>query len=305
MKILLQALGYGALTLGLVISLTLGYSAYIANSGEKSEVLQDIKYIEVSKEKIGYREAGEGNSEALVLVHGFLGSSYDFTNIIPLLAERYHVIALDLIGFGFSAKNIKLDYSKKSLSEFLYLTLKELGIEKFNILGHSMGGEVALNLALNHSEAVKKLILIDSGGYIKNDRSISSSMFFGSLYLRILFQNYLLQRSIFKLAFYDQKAVEISDFKPAYSLVYNIPSKTLFKFNSDDDSGSIANEIKTIKTPTLIIWGDRDELINIEYAKKFNEDLENSHLVIIKNSGHIPYIEKPQETLNEIFEFLD
>ncbi|MFW6120468.1 MAG: alpha/beta fold hydrolase [Petrotogales bacterium] len=305
MKILLQALGYGALTLGLVVSLSLGYSSYVANSGEKSEVLQDIKYIEVSKEKIAYREAGEGNSEALVLVHGFLGSSYDYSRIIPSLAERYHIIAPDLIGFGFSTKNIKLDYSKKSLSEFVYLTLKELGIEKFNILGHSMGGEVAINLVLNHPKSVNKLILIDSGGYIQNERRLLSNEFIGSLYLRTVFQNYLLQRSIFKLAFYDRESVEISDFKPAYSLVYNIPSKTLYKFNSDDDSGSIANEIKTIKTPTLIIWGDKDQLIDIEHAKRFNKALLGSQLVIIKNSGHIPYIEKPNETLKAIYEFLD
>ncbi|MFO7882621.1 MAG: alpha/beta hydrolase [Kosmotogaceae bacterium] len=304
MKIFLQALGYGVLTLGLVISLSLGYSAYIASIGEKSDVLKNIKYKEINGEKIAYREAGEENSEILVLVHGFLGSSYDFSKIIPLLAEHYHVIAPDLIGFGFSTKNEKLDYSKKTQSEFLYLTLREFGIEKFNILGHSMGGEVALHLVLNHSESVKKLILVDSGGYIKNERSISSNRFVGSLYLRLGFQNYFLQRSVFKLAFYKQNAMDIKDFKPAYSLVYNIPSKTLYKFNKDDDSGSISEEIKTVKAPTLIIWGDKDELIDVDYAIRFNKELINSNLVIIEDSGHIPYIEKPEETLEAIFRFL-
>ncbi|MGC9385126.1 MAG: alpha/beta fold hydrolase, partial [Kosmotogaceae bacterium] len=261
MKIFLQALGYGVLTLGLVISLSLGYSAYVAASGENSDILHNVKYIEINGEKIAYREAGEENSEILVLVHGFLGSSYDYSRIIPSLAEQYHIIAPDLIGFGFSTKNESLNYSKESLSEFVYLTLKELDIKEFNILGHSMGGEVALNLVLNHPESVKKLILIDSAGYVKNERSISSNKFVGSLYLRAGFQNYLLQRSIFKLAFYNQNVVDIKDFKPAYSLVYNIPSTTLYKFNKDDDSGSISEEIKTVKAPTLIIWGDKDELI--------------------------------------------
>ncbi|TYB85866.1 MAG: alpha/beta hydrolase [Kosmotoga sp.] len=305
MKVFLQALCYGALTIGLFISFSLGYSAYIADSGEKSDILQDVKYIKVNGEKIAYREAGEENSEVLVLIHGFLGSSYDYSRIIPSLAERYHIIAPDLIGFGFSTKNEKLDYSKKSLSEFVYLTLIELNIYKFNVLGHSMGGEVALNLVLTHPESVSKLILIDSGGYLQNERRLPSNEFIGSLYLRTVFQNYLLQRSIFKLAFYDREVVQISGFKPAYSMVYNIPSKTLYKFNSDDDSGSITEKIKTIKTPTLIMWGDKDQLIDVKYAKIFNEDLLDSQLVIIKDSGHIPHIEKPNETLKAIYEFLD
>jgi pimeloyl-ACP methyl ester carboxylesterase len=72
-------------------------------------------------------------------------------------------------------------------------------------------------------------------------------------------------------------------------LVYNIPSKTLYKFNKDDDGGSLAEKIKTVETPTLIIWGDKDELIYVEYAKKFNEELVNSQLIVIKDAGHIPY----------------
>jgi pimeloyl-ACP methyl ester carboxylesterase len=84
----------------------------------------------------------------LVLIHGFLGYLYDYSRTIPSLPEWYHIIALDLIGFGFSTKNENLNYSKESLSEFIYLTLKGLGIKEFNILGYSMGGEVALNLVL-------------------------------------------------------------------------------------------------------------------------------------------------------------
>lgn len=305
MKIFLQALGYGALALGLLVTFSLGYSAYVATSGEKSDILQNVKYIEINGEKIAYREAGNENSDVLVLIHGFLGSSYDFSRIIPSLAERYHIIAPDLIGFGFSTKNESLNYSKESLSDFVYLALKELDIKEFNLLGHSMGGEVALNLVLNHPESVNKLILIDSGGYIQNERSIPSNEFIGSLYLRVAFQNYFLQRSVFKLAFYNQNAVDISDFKPAYSLVYNIPSKTLYKFNKDDDGGSIEEKIKSVKTPTLIIWGDKDELIDVDYAKRFNKELVNSQLIIIRDTGHIPYIEKQEAFFKALFEFIN
>jgi pimeloyl-ACP methyl ester carboxylesterase len=87
--------------------------------------------------------------------------------------------------------------------------------------------------------------------------------------------------------------------------VYNIPSKTLYKFNEDDNGGSIAEKIKTIETPTLIIWGDKDQLTDVEDAKKFNEELVNSQLIVIKDTGHIQYIEKQEIFLKVIFEFIN
>ncbi len=302
--ILLNAVGYISLiALIALIGLT-GYSEIMANKGLDNEDLMNIEYIEIDGEKIAYREAGMENEKDLVLIHGFLGSSYDFSQIIPELSKEYHVIAPDLIPFGLSSKNTDILLSKKNISEYLFKSLEKIGVDNYFLLGHSMGGEVAMNLLLNHRENVKKLILVDSAGYNENNQTTPKNKYLASLYLKIGFQNYPLQNLLFDLAFYDTSVVSKEDLRGSYYLVYNLPSEALYKFNMDDDGGDIKDKIKNIKVPTLIIWGENDEIIPVEYAYQFNEDIEKSELVILSECGHIPYVEKRKETLEVIFEFL-
>lgn len=302
--IFLNAVGYISLIALLALIGLTGYSEIMANKGLNNEELMSVKYIDIDGEKIAYREAGIENEKVLVLVHGFLGSSYDFSQIIPDLSKDYHVVATDLIPFGFSSKNTDILLSKENISEYLFKSLKEIGVDDFFLIGHSMGGEVAINLLLNHPEEVERLILIDSAGYNENNQSTPKNQYLASLYLKIGFQNYPLQNLLFNLAFYDTSVVSKEDFQGSYYLVYNLPSEALYKFNIDDDGGEIKEKIKNIKVPTLIIWGENDEIIPVEYAYKFNEDIEESELIIFSECGHIPYVEKREETLAAIYEFL-
>ena len=100
----------------------------------------------------------------LVLIHGLMGSSKDFEHIQPALALQRVVIAVDLPGFGRSDKDPALDFSKASMSRLVAGLMASLGYERYEVLGHSMGGEVAQRIALEYPDQVTGLILLDSAG---------------------------------------------------------------------------------------------------------------------------------------------
>ena len=127
------------------------------------ELEADVLVAEIDDAKLHYRKMGDGD-EVLLLIHGFMGSSYDFYQIMPLLAEHFTVYAVDQIGFGLSDKSVNLDYSKKNSARLIEGLMNHLDIDRYHVLGHSMGGEVTMHLALEDPEAVQKLVLLNSAG---------------------------------------------------------------------------------------------------------------------------------------------
>lgn len=107
------------------------------------------------------------SKETLVLLHGFLSSTFSFRHLVPLLKEDYNVISVDLPPFGKSGKISSFKYSYQNLAATVVELMKSLGIREFNVVGHSMGGQIAMNILLHHPEYAKKGILLCSSGYLK------------------------------------------------------------------------------------------------------------------------------------------
>jgi len=108
----------------------------------------------VNGAEIFYREAGSLSDPTVVMVHGFMGSSYDFINVIDSIKDNYHVIAVDLVGFGLSEKSTTFEYYKDNQAEMVVALLEQKGIDSYTLLGHSMGGEVALHIAYAYPSRV-------------------------------------------------------------------------------------------------------------------------------------------------------
>ena len=123
--------------------------------------MSDVKYVELHGERVAYRDAGSG--EVVVLIHGMGGSSATWQALTPLLAKRYRIIAPDLLGHGQSAKP-RTDYSLGAFAAGLRDLLDELGISRATIVGHSLGGGVAMQFIYQHAEYCQRLILVSSGG---------------------------------------------------------------------------------------------------------------------------------------------
>ena len=120
-----------------------------------------MKFLELHGERVAYREAGAG--EALLLIHGMAGSSATWRAVLPQLSKKYRVVAPDLFGHGYSAKP-RGDYSLGAFAVSLRDLLDELGIARATVVGHSLGGGVAMQFTYQHRDYCDRLVLISSGG---------------------------------------------------------------------------------------------------------------------------------------------
>ena len=121
----------------------------------------ELHYLELYGDRVAYQDVGSG--EALLLLHGMAGSSETWRAVIPQLSRRYRVVAPDLIGHGQSAKP-RGDYSLGAFAVWLRDLLDELGVTRATIVGHSLGGGVAMQFVYQHPDYCQRLILISSGG---------------------------------------------------------------------------------------------------------------------------------------------
>ena len=123
-----------------------------------------MEFVSLSNgETIAYQEVGRQNAEILVLIHGNMTSSQHFDLVIEKLQDQYHIYALDLRGFGQSTYNKAID-SIQDFAEDVKLFIDQLKLEKFSLMGWSMGGGVAMQFTANHPTFVEKLILVESVG---------------------------------------------------------------------------------------------------------------------------------------------
>jgi pimeloyl-ACP methyl ester carboxylesterase len=124
--------------------------------------MNDMKFVELRGERVAYRESGSG--EVVMLIHGMAGSSDTWQAVVPELARHYRVVAPDLLGHGESAKP-RTDYSLGAFAAGLRDLLDELGISRATIVGHSLGGGVAMQFLYQHPEYCQRLILVSSGDW--------------------------------------------------------------------------------------------------------------------------------------------
>jgi len=218
---------------------------------------------------------------------------------------NYRVIIPDLPGFGDSSKPENAKYNIMSQVERLNLLAKELKLTKFNIVGNSMGGNIAGNYTVTYPEMVKTLALFDSAGVVSPIKSERDLLF---------------EKGINPLVAKDEKGydglLEINFVKPIQlpSVIKKYLAKQAVKGAPLNDK--ISNEIRNtdltvlegklnkITAPTLIVWGDSDKVIHVSSVQIFQKNIKNSQSAIIKECGHLPMLEKPQETASVYQDFL-
>jgi pimeloyl-ACP methyl ester carboxylesterase len=254
--------------------------------------------------------AGTGNRD-VVLIHGFAASIRNWDSIRPHLPDgsRYHF--LDLKGFGFSSKPSPGDYSMEAQARLVREYIRSNRLERVTVIGHSYGGAVALTLLAKAQGdlPVDSLILIDSAGYPQRL----------PLFVRVLRDPFL--RTIAKIlplryrarqsverSFADSSRVtdEIID---RYAFFYAIAGARKSYVQAaqqmiPEDMESIVSRYPQIEIPVRLIWGDKDPLIPVSIAHRFEEDLPRAQLSVVEDCGHVPQEEKPSVTADVVREFL-
>jgi len=244
--------------------------------------------------KVNLKILGEG--EPLLILHGWGSSSDSWKEVQRILAgQGLKVIVPDLPGFGKSVTPGK-PWGVQDYKDFVLSLTEKLKIPHFYLLGHSFGGRIAIRLAKEHPEKIKNLILCDSAG-IKPQPGFKTKMFFLTARLgNILFSPKPLRR--LKAAFQNMFYLFLRN--RDYVKANGNMRETIKKVLAED----LKPELSEVKTKTLLIWGERDKMVPLEYAYLFNESLPNSQLEILPKTGHSPHLEAPEKLSKIISNFL-
>jgi pimeloyl-ACP methyl ester carboxylesterase len=274
-----------------------------------------LRHISIHGHSVGYRRAGEGNRETILLIHGLAGSSKTWDAVIPELAADYDVIAPDLLGHGESAKPIG-DYSLGAFASGLRDFLAVLDISSVTIVGHSFGGGVALQLAYQHPRLVDRLVLVASGGLGREVSWLLRILTLpGAEYLMPLwFPKPLVDRATEvgrALGRRDIRHPWLGEMWRAYSSLAGAPNRRAFvrtmrgviepggqSFDATDRLYLAA------RVPTLIVWGDQDAMIPVEHAHAAHALIDGSRLEILPGVGHFPHVQSPELFVETLSDFL-
>jgi pimeloyl-ACP methyl ester carboxylesterase len=297
---------YTVIVLGLVVS---GFAVQRIEQNFKYVGTTYAKSVDVEGVQYFYREVGENNPDTILMIHGFLGSSYDFIDVMNALKERYHVIAVDMIGFGLSEKPINFDYAKQNQAEGLVKFLDTLEIEEVTIMAHSMGGEVSIHLAHDFPDYVKEMILIGSGGYVEENPNPLMPANLPMVVYDYVVRNYYIQRTFFLSAYaqdeIDTGRITYHDFDEMYYVNKTIPGNILQAFTRDNDSGSTNAKLALVRQPTLLIWGEFDSFIPLATGIKLQLAMADvAQLVVMEDAGHLPFDTYFEEFMIHVEEFI-
>ena len=240
-----------------------------------------------------------GNGFPLVLVHGFLGSSKMWEPQIDVLKKNYRVITPDLPGFGKSNK-AKLYNNINDMAQTILDCLKEKKIEKFYLLGHSMGGMIVQEMAKISGEKINKLICYATGS-IGDIPGRFESLDVSRARLK--------KEGIKETVKRVPKKWFVKEDKAKYFYLCENATKEITEETVDNALLAMKNwrgyeDLKDIHNKTLIVWGDKDISYNFEQVETLNKNIRNSDLIIFKGCSHNVHLEEPEKFNNIIKDFL-
>ncbi len=268
-------------------------------------------FVNVDGARAHYQEFGDASKPPIILLHGYTASVYVWKTAAPMLAEDgFRVIAVDLLGFGYSEKPSWFDYSIQSQARMVSRFMNRLGIGRATIVGSSYGGAVALTLTLDYPERVEKLVLVDA---VCNDEPknhpilrLASLPGVGEVITPFLCdsKSFMKMRMHGTLARVNRHMITRDRIE---SIIRPLSAAdghhSVLATSRNWSAGHIERDAHLINQPTLIIWGEEDKVIPIRNGYKLHEEILNSRLVVLKDCGHVPQEEKSELFSDLVTEF--
>ena len=242
-----------------------------------------------------YLEGGPKNGELVVMVHGFGADKDHWTLSSSFLTDDYHVIAPDLPGFGENDLSSNRDYAIKAQADRLVRFLDALGISSCHLGGNSMGGFIALQVALDHPERVKSLTLVNNAGVVgANDSELQKAVAEGhnplvmrefadvdKLMAFVMEQRRPIPRQFKKVLFAEAKRREA-----LLDVVFEHIAR-------DALDAPVTDRLPEVKQPTLIVWGRHDRVIDVSCVDMLAKGIKGAEAIIFEHLGHLPMMEDP------------
>lgn len=251
----------------------------------------DFTFLDVDGLRVRYVDSG-GSGLPLLLVHGLGGAIESWTNNIGELAKKdLRVIALDLPGFGYSDKP-KMNYTIKFYSDFVAKFVQALGVAPLAVVGSSLGGHVACELALAHPGVVSRLILVSPSGVLPKSFKGSPALW---RYMKVLEAKSVEEA---KKALYavDNKPVSDAYARAAYEKIAMPGAKEAFLSALAGSARAprlTAGRLSKIAAPILVLWGKDDTMIPAKYVEPLVK-MKKSRVVLLEGCGHRPHVDRPR-----------
>ncbi len=275
----------------------------------------DLREISIHEQRISYRTAGSG--PVLLLIHGMAGSVTTWRQVMPGLAQRFTVVAPDLLGHGRSDKPLG-DYSLGAFASTLRDLLVALGHDHATVVGQSLGGGVAMQFSYQYPERTERLVLVGSGGL---GREVNRILRFLSLpgsaaVLRLACAAPVLGaiesvgRGAARVGL--RPAPVVAELWRSYASLADDDARRAFLrtlravVDPRGQAVSAANRLHlAAEVPTLIIWGDADPIIPVEHARAAHASIPGSRLEIFEGVGHYPHCEAPERFVEVLTDFIE
>jgi pimeloyl-ACP methyl ester carboxylesterase len=264
---------------------------------------------------VSYRTAGEG--PVILLVHGITGDSRQWNRIIPQLADRYTVLAPDLLGHGQSAKP-RGDYSLGAYAVSLRDLLIVLGHRRATVVGHSLGGGIAMQFSYEYPVFCERLVLVDSGGLGPEVHPLLRvpTLPGAELVLPLIAHSRLhaigeaIGQGLGRLGL--ELGHDMAEVTRGYASLADAEARRAFLHTLRgviDLAGQRVNATDRLylarMIPTLIVWGRRDPLIPVRHADVAHRGMPGSRLEIFEDAGHFPHLEDPVRFARVLADFME
>ncbi|MBD2441529.1 alpha/beta fold hydrolase [Nostoc sp. FACHB-110] len=246
----------------------------------------------------------KGTGEPLLLIAGFMCDRNYWSLLMPSLISQYQVIRFDNRGIGQSSAP-DIPYSIPQMANDAIALLDILGIEKVHVIGHSMGGKIAQELALTQPHRIKSLILLSSTAK-GNEKYINIIKTWGDLATKLDLELY--ERVILPWIFTDNfyaipgmvdQLIEWAIHYPFAPKPHGLYHQSRAIINHDT-----TNRLQYIKCPTLVLVGKQDILTPVKFSEQIAQGIPNAELVIIEDGGHSFLIESPETVAQVMLKFL-
>jgi len=274
-----------------------------------------LEHLSIHGHRVALRTAGAG--PVLLLIHGMAGSSATWQRVLPALAQRFTVVAPDLLGHGDSGKPRRGEYALGAHANVLRDLLHVLGHERATLVGQSLGGGVAMQLAYQFPERCERLVLVGSGGLGREVNVVLRALTFpGAEYVFPFVCTPGLRAAGNAMAAWLhgiglRAAPAVEEVWRSYASLADADTRQAFfrTLRAVVDVGGQAVSATdrlylTSEVPTLIVWGDKDPFIPVSHAIAAHEAMPGSRLVIFDGVGHFPHCEEPERFAETLVDFV-
>ncbi len=273
---------------------------------EKAYLRQASDMLTVAGTRLHVRDDGPKEAPAIILLHGFGSSLHTFEPWAEALKQDYRVVRLDLPGSGLSPPDPTGDYTDTRSIALILVLMDQLGIAKTTLIGNSIGGRIAWNMAVDHPERVSKLVLISPDGFASPGFAYGEAADVPAVMKAMRFT---LPKSAIRpnlaASYGDPKRLNEATVKRYHDLMLAPGGRAALLARMEQTVlTDPATRLPQIKAPVLLIWGRKDRLIPFSNSADYTKLLPDSRLAAFKDLGHVPMEEDPAQSLAPLREFL-